>query len=74
MVNGGRMSERLAGLWLKPVKPLFPLASGAIDKPLAEVTVQEVLALAGVFSYMVASMIIAQVMAANLARVAIQGR
>ena len=64
----------LLGLWAKPIQPLVPEVRQAIRKPLAEVTMYEVLACAVTFGYIFSSMLLAQTMMANLVKVAVRGR
>jgi len=47
---------------------------GAIGKPLAEVTLHELLACLVTFGYVFSSVVLAETMLANLARAAIRGR
>jgi hypothetical protein len=61
-------------LWARPLRPLLPEVRGAIGKPLAEVTVHEVLACLVTFGYVLASVMLAEAMLLNLGRVAIRGR
>jgi hypothetical protein len=67
---GGKLFE----LWTKPIQPLVPEVRDALRKPLAEVTLHEVLAVMATFGYLIASMALIEGMALNLARVAIRGR
>lgn len=66
--------SRLLELWSKPLQPLLPEVSAAIKKPLAEVTLHELLACACVFGYIFSSVMVAEMMLLNIARVAIRGR
>lgn len=70
----GGMAGRLTELWFKPIEPLLPEVKGAIGKPLAEVTLHELLACLVTFGYVFSSVMLAETMLLNLTRVAIRGR
>lgn len=69
-VGGGRLYE----LWMTPIKPILPTLRKTVDKPIGQLTMQEILAWGLAVGYIVATVTVAEAMLMNLARVAIRGR
>ena len=64
----------LTRLWLKPVEQLLPVLADTQDKPIGQFTMRELVAWGATLGYLVGSMMLAEAMLLNLARVAIRGR
>lgn len=61
-------------LWARPLQPLLPMVRDSMAKPLAEITMTELVACLVTFGYIFASVTIGECMLLNLARVAVRGR
>jgi hypothetical protein len=65
---------RLMQLWLRPVDPLRPILNDTVSKPIGQFTMRELLAWGATLTYLFSSVMLAEAMLLNLARVAIRGR
>lgn len=59
--------------WLKPIRPFFDDAVSTFDKPLAELTIPEIMSWVMVFAYAIGTGMIAGRIAGNLAATALRG-
>ena len=70
-----RIAERhpVVQLWLRPIEPFMSTAGKALDKPLAEVTPAELLAIITVFVYAAGTGMLIGQLAGNLALTVLRG-
>ena len=61
-------------LWLQPLQPLLPVLRETADKPVAEMTMKELIAWGMVAFYAFSSGMLAATIARNIVRVAVAGR
>lgn len=70
----GGVAGKVTELWFRPLEPLLPILKDTAAKPIGQFTMTELLAWGVTFGYLISSMMVAEMMLLNVARVAIRGR